>query len=391
MSHLPENERQRRWRLVLGGGDADGVGCGLAGEDAGMDEVLAALYERPSGAGTAERRAGLGGSAPRVARWLGDIRRYFPASVVQVMQKDAIERLNLHHLLLEPEMLAAVQPDVHLVATLVTLKGAIPEETKATARLVVQRVVEELMRKLANPTRQAVQGSLNRAARTTRPRHSEIDWPRTIQRNLKHYLPEYGTVIPQTLVGYGRKRSALRELILCVDQSGSMATSVVYSSIFAAVLASIPAVKTKMVVFDTAVVDLTELLHDPVELLFGTQLGGGTDINQALAYCQSLVRVPQETILVLISDLYEGGKALEMLKRAAALQTAGVQVIVLLALNDEGAPMYDHRHAAQLAAMGMPVFACTPDLFPDLMAVALNRQDIAQWAARHEIQVSTGI
>jgi Mg-chelatase subunit ChlD len=391
MSHLPENERQRRWRLVLGGGDADGVGCGLAGEDAGMDEVLAALYERPSGAGTAERRAGLGGSAPRVARWLGDIRRYFPASVVQVMQKDAIERLNLHHLLLEPEMLAAVQPDVHLVATLVTLKGAIPEETKATARLVVQRVVEELMRKLANPTRQAVQGSLNRAARTTRPRHSEIDWPRTIQRNLKHYLPEYGTVIPQTLVGYGRKRSALRELILCVDQSGSMATSVVYSSIFAAVLASIPAVKTKMVVFDTAVVDLTELLHDPVELLFGTQLGGGTDINQALAYCQSLVRVPQETILVLISDLYEGGNAPEMLKRAAALQAIGVQVIVLLALNDEGAPMYDHRHAAQLAAMGMPVFACTPDLFPDLMAVALNRQDIAQWAARHEIQVSTGI
>jgi Mg-chelatase subunit ChlD len=391
MSHLPENERQRRWRLVLGGGDADGVGCGLAGEDAGMDEVLAALYERPSGAGTAERRAGLGGSAPRVARWLGDIRRYFPASVVQVMQKDAIERLNLHHLLLEPEMLAAVQPDVHLVATLVTLKGAIPEETKATARLVVQRVVEELIRKLANPTRQAVQGSLNRAARTTRPRHSEIDWPRTIQRNLKHYLPEYGTVIPQTLVGYGRKRSALRELILCVDQSGSMATSVVYSSIFAAVLASIPAVKTKMVVFDTAVVDLTELLHDPVELLFGTQLGGGTDINQALAYCQSLVRVPQETILVLISDLYEGGNAPEMLKRAAALQAIGVQVIVLLALNDEGAPMYDHRHAAQLAAMGMPVFACTPDLFPDLMAVALNRQDIAQWAARHEIQVSTGI
>jgi hypothetical protein len=170
-----------------------------------------------------------------------------------------------------------------------------------------------------------------------------------------------------------------------------MATSVVYSSIFAAVLASIPAVKTKMVVFDTAVVDLTELLHDPVELLFGTQLGGGTDINQALAYCQSLVRVPQEKILVLISDLYEGGNAPEMLKRAAALQAIGVQVIVLLALNDEGAPMYDHRHAAQLAAMGMPVFACTPDLFPDLMAVALNRQDIAQWAARHEIQVSTGI
>lgn len=139
----------------------------LTGGDLGMDQVLAALYETAAEGGPAERQAGLGASAPRVARWLGDTRRYFPAPVVQVMQKDAIERLNLHHLLLEPEMLAAVQPDVHLVATLLTLKGAIPEVTKTTARLVVQRVVDDLMRRLANTTRRAVQGSLNRAARTT--------------------------------------------------------------------------------------------------------------------------------------------------------------------------------------------------------------------------------
>jgi hypothetical protein len=161
-----------------------------------------------------------------------------------------------------------------------------------------------------------------------------------------------------------------------------MAPSVVYASVFAAVLASIRAVSTSVVVFDTAVVDLTPLLADPVDVLFGTQLGGGTDINRALAYCQRLVTRPQETIFVLISDLYEGGNNREMLQRAQALVASGVQVIVLLALDDRGAPAYDHRNAAQLAAMGVPCFACTPDLFPELMATAIRRSNVDQWAAQ---------
>ena len=242
------------------------------------------------------------------------------------------------------------------------------------------------------PTRPARRcwAACNRATRNRRPRHSEIDWQRTIRANLKHYQPAYRTIIPETRIGYGRKRSALRDIILCVDQSGSMGASVVYSGIFGAVLASLPALRTRMVVFDTEVVDLTEDLHDPVELLFGVQLGGGTDIDRALSYCQSLVRRPQETILVLISDLYEGGNREEMLKRAAALAGSGVQMIVLLALSDNGAPSYDHGVAAALAAMGAPAFACTPDLFPDLMAAAINRQDIGQWAAAREIVTARG-
>jgi Mg-chelatase subunit ChlD len=251
---------------------------------------------------------------------------------------------------------------------------------------VVRRVVEELERRLAGPLRQAVVGSLNRAVRNRRPRHNEMDWHRTIRANLKHYQPEYRTIIPETRIGYGRRhRSAQRDILLCIDQSGSMATSVVFAGIFGAVLASLPAVRARLVVFDTSVVDLTEELRDPVELLFGTQLGGGTDINRALAYCQSLVRQPRETILVLISDLYEGGNREEMLKRAAALVNVGVQVIALLALNDDGAPSFDHGIAAALAGFGIPAFACTPDLFPDLMAAAINRQDIGQWAASREI------
>lgn len=372
------DERLRRWRLILGGGAADGTGLELRGDDVAMDRALQALYE-------GERGAGLGGSSPSVARWLGDIRSYFPASVVQVMQRDALERLDLRRMLLEPELLGSVTPNVHLVGTLMSLRHVMPARARETARQVVRQVVEELTRKLESPLRQAVLGSLSRATRNRRPRHSEIDWHRTIRLNLRHYQPRYRTIVPERRVGYGRRRGSLREIILCVDQSGSMAASVVYSGVFGAVLASLPAVSTRMVVFDTAVVDLTEELQDPVELLFGVQLGGGTDINQALAYCQSLVRRPQETILILISDLYEGGNREELLRRAAALAGSGVQLVALLALSDQGAPAYDHRNAAALAALGAPAFACTPDQFPGLMAAAINRQDLALWAAANDI------
>ncbi|MEO0828812.1 MAG: VWA domain-containing protein [Cyanobacteria bacterium J06642_9] len=381
-----ETERLRRWRLILGGQDADGIGTEggfqLGSIDTAIDQALSALYDADS---TGDRRGGLSKSAPNVARWLGDIRNYFPTSVVRVMQQDALERLNLRQMLLEPEMLEAIEADVHLVANLISLGSVIPAKTKETARLVVQKVVNELLRKLKNPMQQAIAGSLNRAIRNRRPRHNEIDWHRTIRANLRHYQPDYRTIIPETLIGYGRKRSSLRNILLCVDQSGSMATSVVYASIFAAVLASLPAVSTHLVVFDTAVVDLSEMLQDPVDVLFGTRLGGGTDIHQALSYCQGLVRQPSETILVLISDLYEGGNTDALLKRVATLLASGVQMITLLALNDDGAPMFDHQNAARFATLGSPAFACTPDQFPDLMAAAIGQQDIGEWAAAQGI------
>jgi Mg-chelatase subunit ChlD len=390
-----DEERLRRWRLILGGDEADGTGCSLGARDLSIDRALNALY---GGTGLDEgeegrsksRRGGLGGSAPSVARWLGDIREFFPSQVVRVMQKDALERLDLRRMLMEPEMLEAVEPDVRLVADLISLSRVMPGKTKETARIVVRRVVEELERRLAEPLRQAVLGSLNRAIRNRRPRHNEIDWNRTIRANLRHYQPEYKTIIPETRIGHGRKKSALREIVLCIDQSGSMATSVVYAGIFGAVLASLPAVKTHVVVFDTAVVDLTADLDDPVEVLFGTQLGGGTDINRALSYCQGLVQRPQDTILVLISDLYEGGNQSEMLKRAASIVASGVQMVALLALSDEGAPFYDHHVAGLFAEMGIPAFACTPDLFPELMAAAINRQDLGQWAAARDIVAARG-
>lgn len=387
------NERLRRWRLVLGGGEADGVFEGANGpelalniEDKRMDAALSGLYEEADGS----RKAGLGGSAPKVARWLADLREFFPSSVVRVLQQDAIERLNLTQLLFEPEMLENVEPDVNLVGTLLTLKGVMPAKAKDAARAVVRRVVDDLTKRLEEPTRAAVTGSLNRAQRNFRPKPNEIDWDSTIRKNLKNYLPDRNTVIPEKLVGYGRKRRALRDIVLCLDQSGSMASSVVYAGVFGAVLASIPAVSTRVVVFDTEVVDLSDDLDDPVDVLYGIQLGGGTDINRALAYCQGVITKPEQTILILISDLYEGGNEREMLARARSLKDAGVNVIALLALSDDGAPSYDHGVARTFAGMGIPAFACTPDHFPALMAAAIRGDDIGSWAGEQGIVTKGG-
>jgi len=265
---------------------------------------------------------------------------------------------------------------VHLVGTLLAMKSLLPAQTRDTARQVVRRVVDDLMRRLEAPLRQAVYGALRSSARSRRPRQADIDWHRTIRANLRHYQREHRTIVPETLLGRGRRRAAMRELVLVIDQSGSMAESVVYSGVFGAALASLPAVRTSLVVFDTEVVDLTELLADPVEVLFATQLGGGTDIHRALTYGQSLVRTPSDTIVVLVSDLYEGGVRESLLQRAASILASGAQLIVLLALSDSGAPSYDHALAADLAGMGVPAFACTPDLFPEVMAAAISRRPL---------------
>ncbi len=374
-----------RWRLLLGA-DEPGNPVKLSGRLQEMDRALAALYDsdgrKPGGSGRS-RGAGLGSSTPSVTRWLGDIRSYFPSRVVRVMQTDAIERLGLRQLLLEPEVLEQVEPDVNLVATLASLSSVLPERSKATAREVVARVVRQVEERIAEHTRQAVRGALNRAARTNRPKPGDINWPRTIQANLGNYLPEHRTVVPERLVGFGRRSVGVqREIVVCLDQSGSMAESVVYASIFAAVMAQIRALKTSLVAYDTSVVDLTDRLTDPVDVIFGTQLGGGTNTSPALAYCESLITKPAGTVLVLISDLYDTTPE-KMLRRLNALVKAGVTVVVLLALDDAGTPSYNHGVAASLAGLGIPAFGCTPDAFPELLALAINGGDIGGWAERN--------
>lgn len=366
---------EERWQLMLGADEELG---GLRGSLQAMDRALGALYN--TGDDAEDRRGGLGASAPSVTRWLGDIRNYFPSRVVRVMQTDAIERLGVRSLLTEPEVLETLEPDVHLVATLAQLSSVIPERSRATARAVVAKVARQVEERIADRLQQSVLGALNRASRTSRPRPGDIDWNRTIAANLKNYLPEHRTVVPERLIGYGRRHLGVqREFAICLDQSGSMATSVVYASIIAGVMASLRTLRTSLVAYSTDIADLTEALADPVDVIFGAQLGGGTDTSPALEYCRRTITRPSAAVLLLISDLYDSDPK-RMLGHIARIQADGVRVVVLLTLSDDGLPFYNHDVAASLGDMGVPAFGCTPDAFPDLIAAAIQGEDLGRWA-----------
>lgn len=379
------DERSRRWRLVLG--EPSGFGP-LDGRNARIDSALAALYDGGPGASggapdtSAPRGATLGDSSPRVARWLGEVRDLFPARVVRVLQADALDRLGLRRMLLDPGLAEAVRPDVHLAAAVLALADSLPEEARAPARALVRRVTGELEERLAHRMRSEVRGALDRSARTRRPRSAaDVDWHATIRRNLRHYVPERGVLVPASVVGRARSGPGVRgQVVLAVDQSGSMAASLVYAGVFASVLASLRSLRTRLVAFGTGVADLTDRLSDPVDALFGASIGGGTDVGRALAYCERLITSPAETVLVLISDLHEAGSPEEMLRRLAALRAAGVRVVVLPALSDDGTPAYDQENASAVASLGIPAFACSPDDFPDLMAAAVEGRSLSAWA-----------
>ena len=389
----PELEQLRRWRLILGkdsqqsldgmcGGG--GGGCALSGADAEMDAALAAIYDEVPEDDDApkQRSAGLGGSAPRLAKWLGDIRTYFKEDVVSVIQSDAIERKGLTQLLFEPETLKSVQPNIQLVGTLMSLSGRIPERTKETARMVVAAVVEEVKKKLEQRLRQAVLGALNRKEHSPLPSAAAIDWKWTIGRNLKNYNADLGTIVPERVYFYSRaQRSNAWTVIVDMDQSGSMADSVVYGAICGSIFASLPALDTHVVAFDTEVVDLTEKCGtDPVDMIFGVQLGGGTDINKSVAYCERFIQDPRKTLFILITDLFEGGNEAQLVRRMGEMRAAGVKAICLLALSDAGAPCYDENLARKLSALGIPCFACTPAKLPDLVEGALRGADLTKLA-----------
>lgn len=386
-------EQLKRWRLVLGKDSQDALSSmcsgggqvSLSASQSEMDDALAAIYDETNEQRESRgRSAGLGGSSPRLAKWLGDIRNYFKEDVVTVIQQDAIERRGLQQLLFEPEMLKNVQPNVQLVGTLMSLKGQIPERTKETARMVVRAVVEQIKLTLEQKIRQAVLGALNRREHSPLPNASTIDWKWTIGRNLKNYNQDLKTIIPERVYFYSRaQRSNNWTVIVDMDQSGSMADSVVYGAICGSIFASLPALETHVIAFDTEVVDLTEQCgNDPVDMLFGVQLGGGTDINRSVGYCEKFIQEPKQTLFILITDLYEGGNQAQLVRRLGEMVASGVRAMCLLALNDSGTPSFDEGLARKLAALGVPCFACTPQRLPDLIGGALRGVDLKSLAER---------
>ena len=383
-------QRLTRWRLILGQESQerfDAMGApGLSGELDLMDRALAAIYNRTSSGGFG-RGAGHGPSNPQISRWLGDVRTLFDKDLVTIIQGDAMTRCGLKQLIFEPELLENLEPNVNLAATILLLKEEIPKQSKDSVRLFIRKIVEEINKRLEQDIRRAVTAAVNRRRHSPIPSAAALDYKTTISRNLKNYRPELKTIVPERFFFFDRTSTTAANkwtVILDIDQSGSMGESVIYSSIMSCILASMSSLKTHIVAFDTSIVDLTEKSGDPVDLLFGFQLGGGTDIDKSVAYCEQFVENPAKTLFFLITDLDEGGNRAALLRRLNELKAAGVTVICLLALADGGRPYYDAQMAARVAGLGIPCFACNPQLLPQLLERAFRGQDLAAFQKEFE-------
>lgn len=383
-------QRLTRWRLILGQESQerfDAMGApSLSGELDLMDRALAAIYNRTSSGGFG-RGAGHGPSNPQISRWLGDVRTLFDKDLVTIIQGDAMTRCGLKQLIFEPELLENLEPDVNLAATILLLKEEIPKQSKDSVRLFIRKIVEEINKRLEQDIRRAVTAAVNRRRHSPIPSAAALDYKTTISRNLKNYRPELKTIVPERFFFFDRTSTTAANkwtVILDIDQSGSMGESVIYSSIMSCILASMSSLKTHIVAFDTSIVDLTEKSGDPVDLLFGFQLGGGTDIDKSVAYCEQFVENPAKTLFFLITDLDEGGNRAALLRRLNELKAAGVTVICLLALADGGRPYYDAQMAARVAGLGIPCFACNPQLLPQLLERAFRGQDLAAFQKEFE-------
>ncbi len=381
-------EQMVRWRLILGSETEKSFsemydGISLTEEQMLMDNALASIYgtDKESFANKGNRGAGKGPSSPVLAKWLGDVRTLFDKEMVTVIQNDAIERKGLKQLLLEPELLDTIEPDINMASTLLMLKDQIPKKSKESARNFIKKIVEEINKRMENQVRRAVTAALNKKEHSPLPSAAAIDFRYTIARNLRHYHKELQTIIPERVYFFDRSAKINRwNVILDIDQSGSMGESIFYSSVMACILASMASVKTNVVAFDTKVMDLTELCQDPVDLLFGFQMGGGTDIEKSVAYCQQFIETPNKTLFFLISDLMEGGNRNGLLRRLEDMKQSGVTVVVLLAVEDGGYPYYDEDISKKIAKMGIPCFACTPEKLPELLERALKKMDLSDFA-----------
>ena len=379
-----------RWRLALGpeaektapelGLSGLGGGAELLGVDGtrlgDFDQALGFVYDQRGG----------GPSRPYVPKWLGLLREFFHQDVVALVQKDAIEKKGLTELLFEPETLPYLEKNVDLVATLLSARGLVPDRARELAREIVREVVDDLRKQLEALVRTAVLGAARRNTDSPLPLARNLDWKRTIEKNLRGWDRDRRRLVPDRIYFWANQRRHHDwDVVIAVDQSGSMAPSVVYSSVMAAIFASLDVLRTRLLFFDTEIVDMTPQLSDPVEILFTAQLGGGTDINRAVAYAQrNFIERPDKTLFILITDLFEGGAREELLGRMRQLVESRVRALCLLALSDSGKPSYDHETARELTALGVPCFGCTPKLLIDVVERVLRGQDLAPLVARAE-------
>lgn len=366
---MSDRDRKARWRLVMGAGSEEACGSCLNGEDAQRDACMGFLYDREyggkrnvRGSESDSREGGLGASSLNVPDWINQVHELFPNKTIERLEKDALERYQLDEMVTDPELLARVQPNMTLLKAVLRTKHLMNQDVLAAARHLVRKVVEQLLEKLAREVRNAFQGSIDRRHRSFLKIAKNFDIRTTIRRNLKHYDADNKRVLIETPYFYSRVRRQTDkwQIIVLVDESGSMMDSVIHSAVTASIFFGIKSLRTHLCIFDTEVVDLTEDCSDPVETLMKVQLGGGTDIGHALAYAQNLVDNPRRTIIVLITDFYEGGPIGRLLKVTKELCESGVTLLGLAALDERANPSYDKATASRMVDLGAHVAAMTP-------------------------------
>ncbi len=358
-----------RWRLILGRYAEErlplGGGGGGEGQSGRMDRALEYLYGREyQGRGLRKDspHGSLSGSQPTLVTWLSEVRELFPKETVEVIEKHALDRYGLTELVTDPQTLERLEPNQELLRTLLALRGHLKGEVLTLARRIIRRVVEDLRRRLESEVRRVLSGRINRFRHSPLAVAQNFDPLGTLRKNLKHFDRERRQLVIEQLRFFERNTRRLRwDIILCVDQSGSMADSVIHSAVMAGILAALPAFRIRIVVFDTDVVDLSDYVDDPVETLMRVQLGGGTDIGQAVRYCTQLVENPHRTVLVLVTDFCEGAPPSELIRAVRKLAEARVRLLGLASLDDQANPVYNREIAANLAACGMEIAALTPE------------------------------
>ena len=359
-------EQLNKWRLMLGRYADHQVPFGEGGNWKEMDDVLDYLYSREYGEDDTIRNpdeltGGSGKSRLTVSRWINLVTRFFPKETVEILEKQALDRYGMTELLTDESVLEKLEPNQELLKLILQLKGMMSPKVLQTAKGIVRKVADELRRKMEQEIVQNLTGRIDKSQESLVPSARNLDMKKTILRNLKHYDKEKQRLVLERVYFYSRVRlNVTWHVVIAVDESGSMLDSVIHSAIMAGIFAALPMLETKLVIFDTNVVDLSGYVEDPVETLLSVQLGGGTDICRALQYCEGLVTVPERTIFVLVTDLYEGGNPRGMYATTRGLVESGVKMIVLTALDKDANPNYDRKAAAQMVNLGAHVAAMTP-------------------------------
>jgi hypothetical protein len=358
-----------RWRLILGDFAEDAIPLDAAyGE---MNDTLEFLYGREYGSGQGVRqddgrRGGKEGSRLTIPGWIGKVRKLFPRKTVEIMQKEALDKYQLTELLTDPEILKTLEPNMDLLKNILTFRHIIPESVKALAYQIVDQAVRDIQKKLETLVRRVFTGKKLPNSTTSFKVHRNFDVRRTIRKNLKNYNESYKTIVPEKLYfNQNIKRYNPWNIIILVDESGSMLNSVIHSAIMASIFAKLPFLEVKLVIFDTSLVDLSEHSVDPVGVLMKVQLGGGTDIHGALEYGKRLISAPQKTIVVLVSDLFDGNDYRLMYASSRDIIETGAKLFVLPALDYEARGDYDKRAAKHLAGLGAKVAALTPEVLAE--------------------------